>query len=60
MKRDCVLCGRVISSQRLEVLPETRRCIECARKEGSDLKAREVTIGLDMDTFKDLLRSARS
>ncbi len=28
----CVFCGRLIDPERLEILPDTRRCIECARK----------------------------
>ncbi len=30
----CEVCGRQISAQRLEALPQARLCIECAQKAG--------------------------
>ena len=59
-ERSCEICGRVIPPERLEALPETRRCVECARKNGSDLKIRRVAVGMDLETYKDLLGATRS
>jgi DnaK suppressor protein len=28
----CEVCGQIIDSARLEVLPDTKRCIQCAQK----------------------------
>ena len=43
-----------------QALPETKRCVECARKNGSDIKGRRIDIGMDADTYKDLLGATRS
>ncbi len=59
-ERHCEICGQAIPPERLEALPETRRCVECARKNGSDLKIRRVAVGMDLETYKDLLGATRS
>lgn len=60
MERKCEICNQVIPRERIEALPDTRRCVECARKNGSDLVARRVDIGMDIETYKDLLGAIRS
>lgn len=60
MQRTCEICGSIIPAERLEALPETKRCVECARKKGSDVIARRVLTGMDIDTYKDLLGAVRS
>lgn len=32
---DCLVCGTPISADRLDALPSTERCIDCARKGGT-------------------------
>jgi len=59
-ERRCEVCQKPIPPERLEALPETRRCVECAREKGSDVFARRVGIGMDIDTYKDLLGATRS
>lgn len=54
------MCQKPIPRERLEALPQTRRCVECARANGSDVVARRVGIGMDIDTYKDLLGATRS
>lgn len=56
----CELCGQTIPDERLEALPQTKRCIECARKNGSDVSVRRVVVGMDPETYKDLLGAMRS
>jgi DNA-directed RNA polymerase subunit RPC12/RpoP len=56
----CVRCGKVISPERLEVLPETRLCKECSEEMGSDIIIKRREIGMDLDTYKDLLGAIRS
>ena len=58
--RRCDLCGRVIPPERLQALPETKRCVECARKKGSDISGKRAEVGMDLDTYKDLLGAMRS
>jgi len=58
--RKCVICGRPIPKERLKALPQTKQCVDCARKRGSDLVTRRVDIGMDADTYKDLLGATRS
>jgi hypothetical protein len=60
MERQCELCGKTIPLERLDALPQTRRCVECARENGSDISAKRVDIGMDLDTYRDLLRAVRS
>lgn len=60
MGRSCEICGGIIPSERLEALPETKRCVECAREKGSDIIARRSEIGMDIETYKDLLGAVRS
>ena len=59
-ERECELCGRPIPVERLAALPETKRCVDCARKNGSGLSPRRVEIGMDVETYKDLLRATRT
>ncbi len=59
-ERICEICDRPIPRERLNALPETRRCVECARKNGSGLSPRRVKIGMDVETYKDLLRATRT
>ena len=37
-ERDCERCGNPIPPRRLEVLPNTRLCIECSEAIGGDFK----------------------
>ncbi|MBO8142079.1 MAG: TraR/DksA C4-type zinc finger protein [Firmicutes bacterium] len=60
VERRCELCHKPIPRERLEALPQTRRCVDCARRNGSDVFARRVGIGMDIDTYKDLLGATRS
>ena len=30
----CIICGKKIDLERLEILPETEECVSCARKNG--------------------------
>lgn len=60
VQRSCELCGKPIPRERLKALPETKRCVDCARREGSDVVARRIAIGMDPDTYKDLLGAIRS
>ena len=60
MSKKCELCGKEISAERLEALPETKRCVKCAKEKGSDIVARRSEIGMDIDTYKDLLGAIRS
>lgn len=58
--KTCKICGRAINKGRLEVLPQTRLCIVCAKSFGSDIKNNEAVIGMDLDTYCDLLGAVRS
>lgn len=60
VKRRCEICGKAIPRERLEALPDTRRCIECARANGTDFCAKRADVGMDPDTYKDLLGAVRS
>lgn len=60
MKRHCDICGRPIPKERLQALPETKRCVECARVNGSDVTGRRIETGMDIETYKDLLGAIRS
>lgn len=60
MSQKCEICGETIPKARLEVLPETRRCVSCAMKNGSDMVIRRLQVGMDADTYKDLLGAIRS
>ena len=59
-ERLCEFCDRPIPGERLRALPQTRRCVECAEKNGSDIAPRRVEIGMDVETYKDLLRATRT
>jgi hypothetical protein len=58
--KKCEICGKVIPKERLMALPETNRCVECARTKGTDLKGKVINIGIDKDTYMDLLEAVRS
>ncbi len=58
--RTCRLCGKSIRWERLEVLPETRCCVKCAEEYGTDIDLSSPEIGMDLDTYKDLLGAVRS
>lgn len=60
MERPCELCGRPIPKERLDALPQTKRCVDCARQRGSDMVVRKVEIGMDPETYRDLLGATRS
>lgn len=60
MKTICEICGKEIPKARIEALPTTKRCIECSQKDGTDVFADRVDIGMDIDTYKDLLGAVRS
>ncbi len=56
----CTICGKPIPRERLNALPQTKRCVDCAREKGSDIVGRKADIGMDADTYKDLLGATRS
>lgn len=56
----CSICGQSISWDRLKVFPETRRCVQCSEEYGSDIDLIQTNIGMDIDTYKDLLGAVRS
>ncbi|WP_041605930.1 TraR/DksA C4-type zinc finger protein [Halothermothrix orenii] len=56
----CINCGKRIIPERLEILPETRLCKNCSEKMGSDMIVPETKVGMDPDTYKDLLGAVRS
>ncbi len=56
----CLKCGQQINPERLQVLPETRICKECAEKLGTDMIFHRTEVGMDPDTYKDLLGAIRS
>lgn len=56
----CTICGKPIPAERLKALPQTKRCVDCAREKGSDIVGRKADIGMDADTYKDLLGATRS
>ena len=58
--RTCSICGKAINWERLSVLPETRCCVQCAETYGTDIDLRPPDIGMDLDTYKDLLGAIRS
>ena len=61
MKRTrCDTCGRFIPKERLEAMPGTHRCIDCARKLGTDVQGKKADISMDPETYKDLLGATRS
>lgn len=60
MERLCEICGHVIPNARLEALPDTHRCVVCAAKKGSDIMVKNYAVGMDIDTYKDLLSATRS
>ena len=60
MERKCEFCGEQIPRERLEALPNTRRCVKCAQKNGSDIRVKQVGTGMDIETYKDLLGAIRS
>lgn len=60
MKKKCEICGKIIPKERLEALPETKRCVQCAKEKGPDVHAKRTEVGMDIDTYKDLLGAMRS
>lgn len=60
MTKRCEICGAVIPQERVQALPETKRCVECARQKGTDFFAKRTEVGMDLDTYKDLLGATRS
>lgn len=56
----CLKCGKRINPERLEVLPETRICKECSERLGSDMVFKKTEIGMDPDTYRDLIGAIRS
>lgn len=60
MKRYCEICGKLIPTARLAVLPDTHRCVRCAAEKGSDIVFKQRTVGMDIETYKDLLSATRS
>lgn len=56
----CIHCGKSISWERLSVLPETHCCVKCAEQFGSDISLTLPDVGMDLDTYKDLLGAVRS
>lgn len=60
MERKCEFCGTIIPNERLAILPQTKRCVKCAEKNGSDMVGKKAEIGMDSDTYKDLLGATRS
>ncbi|HHT26035.1 MAG TPA: hypothetical protein GXZ82_02130 [Firmicutes bacterium] len=60
MQHLCEICGKAIQPGRIKALPGTKRCIDCARKQGSDYVIRRIATGMDIDTYKDLLGATRS
>jgi RNA polymerase-binding transcription factor DksA len=58
--KSCEICGIIIPIERIEALPETHRCVECSREKACDSFAKRTEVGMDMDTYKDLLGAVRS
>ncbi|SJZ71821.1 TraR/DksA family transcriptional regulator [Selenihalanaerobacter shriftii] len=58
--KTCEICGQAINKGRLEALPLTRLCIDCAKTFGSDIKDSNTKVGMDQDTYCDLLGAVRS
>ncbi len=56
----CEICGRVIPKARLDILPTTKRCVECAKKNGTEIQGKRTEVGMDIETYKDLLGATRS
>lgn len=56
----CVNCGKAINHERLHILPETKICKNCAEIFGSDLVIARTEIGMDKETYCDLLGAIRS
>ena len=57
--KKCEICGKLIPPERLKIIPETRRCVDCARAKGSDIHIRRADIGMDIETYRDLLGAIR-
>ena len=60
MNKKCELCGGIIPKERVVALPETKRCVKCSQEKGSDFFAKRTEIGMDIETYKDLLGATRS
>ncbi len=59
-EKKCEICGSLIPLARVEALPDTKRCVECSRQKGADYFAKRIEIGMDLDTYRDLLGATRS
>jgi hypothetical protein len=44
--RPCIRCKTMIPAERIEVLPETRLCVQCSQAVGSDFETAIVTENL--------------
>lgn len=60
LMKKCIVCGKSIPKGRLEALPDTNRCVECAKRLGSDVSKRKTILSMDADTYRDLLGATRS
>lgn len=60
MVKKCEICGNLIPKERVEILPQTNRCVECSRTKGTDFYAKRIDVGMDVDTYKDLIGAIRS
>ncbi|MFW6022764.1 MAG: TraR/DksA C4-type zinc finger protein [Halanaerobiaceae bacterium] len=56
----CIKCGKNINPERLEVLSNTRICKACAEVIGTDFIFERTEVGMDIETYKDLLGAIRS
>lgn len=60
MEKKCEICGNRIPKERVEILPQTKRCVDCSRAKGTDFFAKRTEVGMDIDTYKDLIGAIRS
>ena len=56
----CRYGGKGRNPGRLQALPETKICKDCAEVSGSDLILPRKEVGMDPETYKDLLGAIRS
>lgn len=56
----CEFCGQTISLHRKEAIPETRRCYGCSAIKGTDMHYEPGELGMDKETYGDLLGAIRS
>lgn len=60
MEKCCEICGKIIPKERVAILPATKRCVDCSRLKGNDFFAKRTEVGMDIDTYKDLIGAIRS